>query len=56
MVSTDQSEPANRREKKGICIAVSGDSIKKLSKNFYRVKSQNGNGWYTVAKTEDADV
>lgn len=44
------------RQKKGINIAVSGDSIQKLSKNQYRVKSQTGNGWYDVTKTPDADV
>jgi putative transposase len=45
-----------QRHKKGISIAVSGDSIQKLSKHQYRVKSQTGSGWYEVTTTPDADV
>lgn len=45
-----------KREKRGVNIAVSGDSIRRISKLQYKVKSQTGNGWYRVAKTEDADV
>lgn len=45
-----------QRQKKGVSIAVTGDSIKRLSKNLYKVKSQTGSGWYRVAKTEDAEV
>lgn len=45
-----------RREKKGINIAVSGESIKRLSKNQYRVKSQTRDIWYDVTKTPDADA
>lgn len=44
------------REKKGVNIAVSGDSIKRLSKNQYKVKSQTSDGWYNVSKAQDADV
>lgn len=59
MLSTSQSTQTSfleKRQKKGVCIAVSGDSIRRLSKNLYKVKSQSGNGWYKVAKTEDADI
>lgn len=45
-----------QRQAKGIDIAVSGESIKRLSKNHYRVKSQSRDVWYNVSKTEDADV
>lgn len=45
-----------QRQKKGVNIAVSGDSIQKLSKNQYRVKSQSRDVWYDVTKTPDADV
>lgn len=45
-----------KRQKKGINIAVSGESIKRLSKNQYRVKSQTRDVFYDVIKTSDADV
>lgn len=44
------------RERKGINIAVSGESVKKLSKHVFKVRSQSSNGWYIVKKVEDADV
>lgn len=44
------------RHKKGVNIVAATDSIKKLSKNLYKVKSQTGNGWYEVFRTTDADV
>lgn len=61
MLSANQNHTANsvidqRRKKKGVCIATAGDSIKRLSKNLYRVKSQTGNGWYDVFRTKDADL
>ncbi len=37
-------------------IATSGDSIQKITKNYFRVKSQSGNGWYNVRKLHDVDV
>lgn len=36
--------------------ATSGDSIQTITKNYFRVKSQSGNGWYNVKKLADADV
>lgn len=53
---TGQTSPLESREKKGINIAVSGDSVQKLSKNQYRVKSQSRDVWYDVTKMLDADV
>jgi transposase-like protein/predicted nucleic acid-binding Zn finger protein/uncharacterized protein (DUF1778 family) len=47
---------AQSRQEKGVSIAVTGDSIKKLSKVHYRVKSQTRDAWYNVTRTEDADV
>ena len=46
----------SERQKKGVHIAVLGDSIQKLSKNQYRVKSQTRDTWYDITKTPDADV
>ena len=51
-----QNLESAKREKKGINIAVSGDSIKRLGKNHYKVKSQSLDVCYNVTKTEDADV
>jgi transposase-like protein len=59
MLSTSQSNQTSfseKRQKKGVCIAVAGDSIKRLSKNLYKVRSQSGNGWYKITRTEDADI
>lgn len=53
---SNQTSIERERQKKGISIAVSGDSIQKLSKNQYRVKSQTRDVWYDVIKTPDADV
>ncbi len=44
------------REQLAIQIATSGDSIVKITKNWYRVRSQSGNGWYNVKKLSNADV
>lgn len=44
------------RHEKGVSIAVSGESIRKLSKNQYKVKSQTRDVWYDVTKTPDANV
>lgn len=55
-----ESQPLQKagemRQKKGVNIAVSGNSIQKLSKNQYSVKSQTRDVWYNVTKTPDADV
>lgn len=53
---TLQNRPIEKRHMRGVSIAVSGDSIRKLSKNSYQVRSQSGNGWYRVTKTVDADI
>jgi putative transposase len=44
------------REQLGIEIATSGDSIIKITKNHYKVRSQSENRWYDVKKLQDADV
>jgi hypothetical protein len=44
------------RHKKGVRIVAATDSIKKLSKNLYTVKSQTGKGWYEVFRTVEADL
>jgi transposase-like protein len=44
------------REQLGIEIATAGDSIRKITKNYYKVRSQSANGWYNVKKLEGADV
>src|SRR5215218_120053 len=44
------------REQLGIEIATSGDSITKITKNHYKVRSQSENQWYNVKKFQDADV
>jgi transposase-like protein len=44
------------REQLAIQIATAGDSILKLTKNHYKVKSQIENRWYNVKKLQDADV
>lgn len=51
-----QKSAFEERERKGLNIAVSGNSIKRLSKNQYRVKSQSRDVWYNVTRTEDVDV
>jgi hypothetical protein len=38
------------REQLGIQIATSGDSIIKITKNHYKVRSQSENRWYNVKK------
>lgn len=37
-------------------IATSEDSIETITKNYFRVKSESGNGWHNVKKMPDADV
>ncbi len=44
------------REQLAVRIATSGDSIVKVTKNWYRVRSQSGNGWYNVKRLSNADV
>lgn len=51
-----QERGLEQRHKKGVNIAVSGDSIKRLSKNVFRVKSQSGNGWYIIRRAESLDI
>ncbi len=40
----------NPREIRGLAIVSMGSQIKRIDANTYRVKSQNGNGWYLVKK------
>jgi len=40
----------NPREVKGFAIATLGNQIQRLDERTYRVKSQNGNGWYLVRR------
>lgn len=47
---------SNARHERGVDIAVTGDSIKRLSKSHYRVRSQSRDVWYNVTRAEDADV
>jgi putative transposase len=44
------------REELGIRIATDGNSIVKITKNHYKVKSQSEDRWYNVRKLQDADV
>jgi transposase-like protein len=44
------------REQLAIQIATAGDSIRRVTKNYFMVKSQSGRGWYKVRKLQDADV
>jgi transposase-like protein len=44
------------REQLGIQIATAGDSIRKITKNYYKVRSQSGKGWYNIKKLDHADV
>jgi transposase-like protein len=44
------------REQLGIEIATAGDSIRKITKNYYKVRSQSGNTWHNIKKLQDADV
>ena len=44
------------REKLGLEIATPGDSIVKITKNHYRVRSQSENRRYNVKKLQDVDV
>jgi transposase-like protein len=44
------------REQLGIQIATAGDSIVKITKNHYKVRSQSEGRWYNVHKLQDADV
>jgi putative transposase len=37
-------------------LSVSGDSIRKITKNYFRVKSQSGNGWYNVRRLQHVDA
>lgn len=40
------------RETRGLLIAL-GNQIRRINASTYKVKSQNGNGWYLVVKQED---
>jgi hypothetical protein len=44
------------REQLGIEIATTGDSIRKITKNYCKVRSQSANHWYNVKKLQDVDV
>lgn len=44
------------REQLGIKVATAGDAVRRISKSFYKVRSQSGNNWYEVKKTVDADI
>jgi transposase-like protein/predicted nucleic acid-binding Zn finger protein len=44
------------REQLGIQLATAGNSIVKITKNHYKVKSQSTARWYIVKKLQDADV
>lgn len=44
------------REQLGIQLATSGDSIVKITKNHYQVKSQSTERWYNVKKLQYAEV
>jgi hypothetical protein len=44
------------REELGIKIATDGNSIVKITKNHYKVRSQSEDRWYNVRKLQDADV
>ena len=38
------------REVRGLAIVARGNQIRRIDSSTYKVKSQNGNGWYTVRK------
>jgi transposase-like protein/predicted RNA-binding Zn-ribbon protein involved in translation (DUF1610 family) len=40
----------NQREVRGLAILAMGSQIKRIDVSTYRVKSQNGNGWYLVVR------
>jgi len=40
----------NSRESRGFAIAALGNQIQRINDRTYRVKSQNGNGWYLVRR------
>ncbi len=44
------------REQLSIQIATAGDSIVKITKNHYKVRSQSENRWYNVKKLQDNNV
>jgi hypothetical protein len=44
------------REQLGIEIAAKGYSIRKITKNYYKLRSQSVNHWYNVKKLQDVDV
>ena len=44
------------REQLAVQIATAGDSIVKITKNHYKVKSQSENRWYNVKKLQDNNV
>ncbi len=44
------------REQLAINIATAGDSIRRITKNYYRVRSQSKDHWYNVKKLDNADV
>lgn len=44
------------REQLAVQIATAGDSIRKVTKNFYMVRSQSGRGWYKVRRLQDGNV
>jgi hypothetical protein len=44
------------REQLGIEIATAGDSIGKITKNCYKIRSRSSNTWYSIKKLQDANV
>ena len=42
----------NPREIGGLAIVSMGSQIKRIDASTYRVKSQNGNGWYLVKRKD----
>ncbi|MEN2975377.1 MAG: IS6 family transposase [Candidatus Caldarchaeales archaeon] len=44
------------RELRGLAILARGNQVRRVSSTYYKVRSQNGNGWYDVVKTEEGWV
>lgn len=44
------------REQLAIQIATSGDSIRKITRNHYQVRSESTGKWYNIKKLQDAEV
>ena len=46
-------EDCDSGELRGLAILARGNQIRRISSTHYRVRSQNGNRWYDVLRTED---